>query len=183
MLATKSCWSTIRLWPAVREVQGSGAVRSTSSSFPRPATDRCRRARSTRRALAAEDSAPQYRLSRSRRAAGGLHVLHVGHDRQAQGGAGVASGHRAAFDRQRRGRHAGRCERDIVQAVVPMFHANAWGLPFTCMMVGAKQVFPARTSIREACSNKWRPSAYGHGRRADDLARDLADPRQQSAGL
>ena len=27
-------------------------------------------------------------------------------------------------------------------AVVPMFHANAWGLPYSCMMVGAKQVFP-----------------------------------------
>jgi len=26
--------------------------------------------------------------------------------------------------------------------VVPMFHVNAWGLPFTSTMVGAKQVFP-----------------------------------------
>ena len=26
--------------------------------------------------------------------------------------------------------------------VVPMFHANAWGFPFTCTLVGAKQVFP-----------------------------------------
>ncbi|MBI1800175.1 MAG: AMP-binding protein, partial [Chloroflexi bacterium] len=33
-------------------------------------------------------------------------------------------------------------ERDIVLPVVPMFHANAWGLPFTSTMVGAKQVFP-----------------------------------------
>ncbi len=32
--------------------------------------------------------------------------------------------------------------RDTVVPVVPMFHANAWGLPFTCAMVGAKQVFP-----------------------------------------
>ena len=23
-----------------------------------------------------------------------------------------------------------------------MFHANAWGFPFTCTLVGAKQVFP-----------------------------------------
>ena len=36
----------------------------------------------------------------------------------------------------------GVCERDVTQAVVPMFHANAWGLPFCCVMVGAKQVFP-----------------------------------------
>ncbi|MEX0678975.1 MAG: long-chain fatty acid--CoA ligase [Pirellulales bacterium] len=33
-------------------------------------------------------------------------------------------------------------ERDVVMAVVPMFHANAWGLPYTCLLVGSKQVFP-----------------------------------------
>jgi len=31
---------------------------------------------------------------------------------------------------------------DTVLPVVPMFHVNAWGLPFTCAMVGAKMVFP-----------------------------------------
>jgi fatty-acyl-CoA synthase len=33
-------------------------------------------------------------------------------------------------------------ESDVVLAVVPMFHANAWGLPFTCALVGASQVLP-----------------------------------------
>ncbi|MER3557905.1 MAG: long-chain fatty acid--CoA ligase [Thermus sp.] len=33
-------------------------------------------------------------------------------------------------------------QRDVVLPVVPMFHVNAWGLPFTAVMVGAKQVFP-----------------------------------------
>ena len=33
-------------------------------------------------------------------------------------------------------------ERDTVLPVVPMFHVNAWGLPFTSTLVGAKQVFP-----------------------------------------
>lgn len=33
-------------------------------------------------------------------------------------------------------------ESDVVMPVVPMFHANAWGLAFTATMVGAKQVFP-----------------------------------------
>jgi fatty-acyl-CoA synthase len=33
-------------------------------------------------------------------------------------------------------------ERDTVMAIVPMFHANAWGLPYASTMVGAKQVFP-----------------------------------------
>ena len=31
---------------------------------------------------------------------------------------------------------------DVVLAVVPMFHVNAWGLPYTAAMVGAKLVFP-----------------------------------------
>ena len=31
---------------------------------------------------------------------------------------------------------------DTVLPVVPMFHANAWSLPYTCTMVGAKMVFP-----------------------------------------
>lgn len=36
----------------------------------------------------------------------------------------------------------GLCEADVVMPVVPMFHANAWGLPFTATMVGATQVYP-----------------------------------------
>ena len=36
----------------------------------------------------------------------------------------------------------GLCEGDVVMPVVPMFHANAWGLPFTATMVGATQVYP-----------------------------------------
>jgi fatty-acyl-CoA synthase len=36
----------------------------------------------------------------------------------------------------------GLSQRDVVMPVVPMFHVNAWGLPFTCVMTGAKQVFP-----------------------------------------
>ncbi|EYB68430.1 AMP-dependent synthetase/ligase [Deinococcus phoenicis] len=32
-------------------------------------------------------------------------------------------------------------ERDTVLPIVPMFHVNAWGLPYTCAMYGAKQVF------------------------------------------
>jgi len=33
-------------------------------------------------------------------------------------------------------------EADVVMPVVPMFHANAWGLPYTSSMVGASQVYP-----------------------------------------
>ena len=32
--------------------------------------------------------------------------------------------------------------RDAIMPVVPMFHVNAWGLPYICALVGAKLVFP-----------------------------------------
>lgn len=34
------------------------------------------------------------------------------------------------------------CARDSVLPVVPMFHVNAWGLPYACAIAGAKMVFP-----------------------------------------
>jgi fatty-acyl-CoA synthase len=36
----------------------------------------------------------------------------------------------------------GLSNRDSVTPVVPMFHVNAWGIPFTAAMVGAKLAFP-----------------------------------------
>jgi len=33
-------------------------------------------------------------------------------------------------------------EDDTVLPIVPMFHVNAWGLPFSCAMFGCNQVFP-----------------------------------------
>jgi fatty-acyl-CoA synthase len=36
-------------------------------------------------------------------------------------------------------------ERDTVVPIVPMFHVNAWGLPFAATFVGAKQVFPGNS--------------------------------------
>ena len=35
-------------------------------------------------------------------------------------------------------------ERDVVLPIVPMFHANSWGLPYACGMVGSKVLFPDR---------------------------------------
>jgi fatty-acyl-CoA synthase len=32
--------------------------------------------------------------------------------------------------------------RDVILPVVPMFHANAWGVPYTAAMLGVKMVFP-----------------------------------------
>ncbi|HET7669167.1 MAG TPA: 3-(methylthio)propionyl-CoA ligase [Burkholderiales bacterium] len=34
--------------------------------------------------------------------------------------------------------------RDVILPVVPMFHVNAWGLPYACALSGAKLVFPAQ---------------------------------------
>ena len=36
----------------------------------------------------------------------------------------------------------GLCERDITLAIVPMFHANAWGMPFAAVFFGTTQVMP-----------------------------------------
>jgi fatty-acyl-CoA synthase len=38
-------------------------------------------------------------------------------------------------------------ERDVCILVVPMFHANAWGLPYACLMMGADIVFPGRFMV------------------------------------
>lgn len=44
---------------------------------------------------------------------------------------------------------AGISETDVIMPVVPMFHANAWGIPFAATMAGAKQVLPgARPDAR-----------------------------------
>ncbi|MBO9547502.1 AMP-binding protein, partial [Caulobacter sp.] len=39
---------------------------------------------------------------------------------------------------------SGITSRDVVMPVVPMFHANAWGLPFAVPAAGAKLVLPGR---------------------------------------
>lgn len=33
-------------------------------------------------------------------------------------------------------------ESDTIMAIVPMFHANAWGLPYSALMTGARQILP-----------------------------------------
>jgi fatty-acyl-CoA synthase len=52
----------------------------------------------------------------------------------------------------------GICESDVVLPVVPMFHANAWGMPFAATFVGAKQVLPGPhldpVSLLEAFQNE-----------------------------
>ncbi len=45
---------------------------------------------------------------------------------------------------------AGVHERDSILPVVPMYHANAWGLPYAATYAGAKQVFPGRDLSAES---------------------------------
>ena len=48
--------------------------------------------------------------------------------------------------------------REVVLPVVPMFHVNAWSLPYSCTMVGAKMVFPGPhldgKSLYELCETE-----------------------------
>jgi fatty-acyl-CoA synthase len=58
---------------------------------------------------------------------------------------GVVYSHRALFLQsivQTMADTIAMCERDVVLAIVPMFHANAWNLPYAGTMVGAAQVYP-----------------------------------------
>lgn len=44
----------------------------------------------------------------------------------------------------------GLSERDIVMPIVPMFHANAWGLPYAALLAGASMVLPGPHTRPEA---------------------------------
>ena len=58
---------------------------------------------------------------------------------------GVAYGHRSTFIHalaQCGGNAFELSERDTVLMIVPMFHANAWGLPYSSWMVGADMIMP-----------------------------------------
>nr|MBA2284413.1 AMP-binding protein [Ktedonobacteraceae bacterium] len=60
---------------------------------------------------------------------------------------GVVYSHRSVFLHSMAAGMAdgmGLSERDTVLPVVPMFHANAWGLPHAGMMMGSKIVLPGR---------------------------------------
>src|ERR1700730_160009 len=47
----------------------------------------------------------------------------------------------------------GLSEPDTVLPIVPMFHANAWGLPYAALFTGANLVMPARFMTPEALTS------------------------------
>ncbi|MGH3804252.1 MAG: AMP-binding protein, partial [Pseudonocardiaceae bacterium] len=60
---------------------------------------------------------------------------------------GVAYSHRSAYLHSMcicTGEVAGLTPADRILPVVPMFHANAWGLPYAALMVGASLIMPDR---------------------------------------
>ena len=60
---------------------------------------------------------------------------------------GVVYSHRSQFIHTMgvlQGASLGLTEHDTVLPIVPMFHANSWGLPYACGMAGSKVIFPDR---------------------------------------
>ncbi|HWC46051.1 MAG TPA: long-chain fatty acid--CoA ligase, partial [Casimicrobiaceae bacterium] len=59
----------------------------------------------------------------------------------------------------------GTAERDVVLPIVPMFHANAWGVPYAAALAGANQVHPGPhldpRSLLELMSSEHVTSAMG----------------------
>lgn len=54
--------------------------------------------------------------------------------------------------------------RDIVMPLVPMFHVNAWGLPYAALMAGAGLILPGRyvrPQTIAALVNRWAPTVSG----------------------
>jgi 3-(methylthio)propionyl---CoA ligase len=69
---------------------------------------------------------------------------------------GVSYTHRGNFLhtlRQLQADVSGITSHDVVLPVVPMFHASAWGLPFSAPATGAKLVFPGRNSDGESLAH------------------------------
>ena len=69
----------------------------------------------------------------------------------------------------------GLSERDRVLAIVPMFHANAWGIPYAAFMCGATLLMPGRFLQAEPLTRMIkRRRRHVLGRGADDLGRHPA---------
>ena len=66
----------------------------------------------------------------------------------------------------------GLTERDRVLPIVPMFHANAWGMPYAAFMCGATSLMPGRFLQAEPLTRMIKRGArHVLGRGADDLGR------------
>ena len=98
------------------------------------------------------------------------------HDRQPEGRRRTRTARRSCTRsrRPRRPRSAS-SERDRILTIVPMFHANAWGIPYAAFMCGASLVMPGRFLQAEPLTRDDQGGArHVLGRGAHDLGRHPA---------
>ena len=75
----------------------------------------------------------------------------------------------------------GLSERDVVMPVVPMFHANAWGLPYAALLAGSSTVFPGPNMTPKGVLGLLeRHRVTVTGGRADDLDGRAAAARRST---
>ncbi len=90
------------------------------------------------------DQPEELRLAGDRRARRRGHVLHQRHDRQPQGRRLQPPLDLAALAGREHRERSGLDGHDRVLPIVPMFHANAWGLAYAAIMTGASLCMPDR---------------------------------------
>ena len=111
------------------------------------------------------------RLAEVRREHGVVALLHLGHHRQPQGRALLASLDGAAFLCRGAARRLNLSARDVILPVVPMFHVNAWGLPYACAAGRREAGVPRRRARRQEPLRAVRGRArHLQRRRADRVA-------------
>ena len=74
----------------------------------------------------------------------------------------------------------GLSSRDRVLAIVPMFHVNAWGLPFGAALTGAELLLPGAVPAGRAAGALRRGRARDAAGRRADRARGAAGPRRRA---
>ena len=139
-IARARCWRKRRA-PSSRR---SSTTSSSATATPRALEERRAIAEVLRYDERARRRAnPAFDVARGRRTGRGGDVLHERHHRQPEGRRLLAPLHVPALASAiQAGSRIGLTERDRVLPIVPMFHANAWGMPYAAWMAGADFVMP-----------------------------------------
>ena len=146
---TRMCSSTRRLrrssrsWPHACRLCAAGWRFLRETTFP----DEARRASRLRRSPG--EGFARLRMAAPRREHGLDALLYLRHNRQSEGRDVLASLDGVARARRLWGRRIRTCGARFDPHRVPLFHANAWSLPFSAAMCGASS-FPVRSSILKA---------------------------------
>jgi fatty-acyl-CoA synthase len=73
-------------------------------------------------------------------------------------------------------------ERDVVLPIVPMFHANAWGLPYACLLAGADLVLPGRDLSAPALLDALRARRVTMAAGVPSIWNSLLEPLAEARG-